>query len=352
MKNLIPIVLSIGIITLSWTCAANIGTIEKSAPDIAIDPSPIMEDKGFEGMWTLAVEEGGVGWLEVHNKEGFLDANLLWLGGSVLPVAHVYQIDENNLVVTRTQERTINKTSDRKHTLTYTLHIKKIGNQLHGTMTAPNFREMGETKRAFIGTRLPPVPPVPNLSAVKYGKSIELFNGKDLSGWELINPKSKNAFKAVNGELVNAPVQPENGEHIYYGNLRTQQEFQDFNLQLEVNVPKGNNSGVYLKGMYEVQVYDSYGKETDSHHMGALYSRITPSVAAEKPPGSWQSLDITLYQRHVTVKLNGTTIIDNQPVYGPTGGAIISDVFAPGPIYLQGDHGNVSYRNIVLRPIM
>ena len=148
------------------------------------------------------------------------------------------------------------------------------------------------------------------------------------------------------------PKQTPGEKHLHYGNLRTEQKFEDFNLTLEVNVPKGNNSGVYLKGMYEIQVYDSYGKNLDSHNMGALYSRITPSEAAEKPAGSWQSLDITLCKRHVTVKLNGKTIIDNQPVHGPTGGAILSDVFAPGPIFLQGDHGNVSYRNIVLRPIL
>jgi hypothetical protein len=101
-----------------------------------------------------------------------------------------------------------------------------------------------------------------------------------------------------------------------------------------------------------VQVFDSYGREVDSHNMGAVYSRITPAVAAEKPGGQWQGLDITLCDRHVTVKLNGKTIIDNQPVYGPTGGAIIADVFKPGPIYLQGDHGKVSYRNMVLTPIV
>jgi hypothetical protein len=85
--------------------------------------------------------------------------------------------------------------------------------------------------------------------------------------------------------------------------------------------------------------------------MGAVYSRITPSVSAEKPAGEWQTLDITLVDRHVTVILNGAKIIDNQPVLGPTGGALWSDVTRPGPIYLQGDHAAVRYRNVVLRPV-
>jgi hypothetical protein len=97
---------------------------------------------------------------------------------------------------------------------------------------------------------------------------------------------------------------------------------------------------------------DSYGKDLDPHNMGGLYSRITPSEAAEKPAGEWQRMDITLFQRHVTVKLNGKKIIDNQPVKGVTGGALTSDQFSPGPILLQGDHGRVSYRNIVLTPIV
>jgi hypothetical protein len=129
-------------------------------------------------------------------------------------------------------------------------------------------------------------------------------------------------------------------------------EFEDFNLKLEVNVPAGSNSGVYLRGIYEIQVFDSFGKALDSHNMGALYSRITPSVAAEKPAGEWQTLDMTLVNRHLTVVLNGKTIIDNQPVLGCTGGAMWSDEFKPGPIYLQGDHGTVSYRNMVLRPVV
>jgi hypothetical protein len=204
----------------------------------------------------------------------------------------------------------------------------------------------------FTGTKLPPVPPAPDMDSIKYGSPIVLFNGKDLSGWRLINEKQTNGFKVVDGVLVNDPVQTEGAPHISYGNLRTDQEFEDFNLKLEVNVPEGNNSGVYLRGMYEIQVVDSYKKELDPHNMGAVYSRITPSEAAEKPAGEWQTLDITLCQRHATVLLNGVKIIDDQPIYGPTGGAIKSDVFAPGPIYLQGDHGKVSYRNIVLAPIV
>lgn len=137
----------------------------------------------------------------------------------------------------------------------------------------------------FTGKRMPPMPQTPDPSKVKYEKPIKLFNGNDLSGWKLIDEEKVNGFKVVNGTLMNDPVQPEDGEHISYGNIRTEKKFEDFNLKLEVNVPTGNNSDVYLCGLYEIQVVDSYGKVLDSHHLGAVYSRITPNMAAEKPAG-------------------------------------------------------------------
>lgn len=301
----------------------------------------------FIGMWGLEIEGGGVGWLHVNEEKGFLDAELLWIGGSVLPVANVYLADESTLIVTRTTNA--RKSEDRSHTLTHTLRIQKTGDSLKGSMTGPG--RNGEYQANFTGFRMPAMPEKPDLSKVTYGEPIDLFNGNDLTGWKLMNSNQTNGFSAKNGTLVNDPVQPENGDHISYGNIRTQQEFEDFNLKLEVNVPEGNNSGVYLRGIYEIQVVDSYGKQLDSHNMGALYSRITPGMAAEKPAGKWQSMDITLVDRHVTVILNGEKIIDNQPAWGPTGGAMSADVLAPGPIYLQGDHGKVSYRNIVLTPV-
>ena len=306
--------------------------------------------EAFIGMWTIDVKGGGVSWLNVHERDGFLDAELLWIGGSVLPVSHVYMADENTLVVTRTSDRKPNKESERTHTWTWSMRVTNSDEGISGSYSGPNWSGEGEFTSSFTGKKLADIPERPDLAKVKFGKKIDLFNGKDLTGWEIIGDRP-NGFSAKDGILVNNPIQPKDGDHVYYGNLRTTETFDDFNLSLEVNVPEGNNSGVYLRGMYEIQVFDSYGKDVDSHNMGALYSRITPKVAAEKPGGEWQSLDITLYNRHVTVILNGEKIIDNQPVYGPTGGAIQSDVNAPGPIYLQGDHGNVSYRNLVLKPI-
>lgn len=332
--------------------------ISCSGPGAKTEETPVQKTdiSEFLGQWTIDIEGGSVGWLEVRQENGYLDGDVLWGGGSVLPVSTLFLARDQVLIAQRSNNvvriRDENGNPTKSQMVTNWMEIVKNGDKIEGILLSPRRDGLSIDTTTFTGTRLPPVPPAPDLTNLKFGDPVTLFNGKDLTGWKLINDKQTNGFKVEDGVLVNDPVQTEGAPHISYGNLRTEQEFEDFNLKLEVNVPQGNNSGVYLKGMYEIQVVDSYKRELDPHNMGAVYSRITPTVAAEKPAGEWQSLDITLCDRHATVILNGVKIIDNQPIYGPTGGAIISDVFAPGPIYLQGDHGKVSYRNIILTPIV
>jgi hypothetical protein len=226
------------------------------------------------------------------------------------------------------------------------------GDVLKLTSVMPRENGQGQDKADFTGRREPPMPPAPSLSQVKFGEPIQLFNGKDLTGWRLTDPNAISGWSAKDGLLVNQALQEEGKPHKNYGNLRTDRGFEDFNLTLEVCVAKGGNSGVYLRGIYEVQVADTYGRPLDPHNMGGIYSRIKPTVAAEKPAGEWQTMDITLVDRHVTVILNGQKIIDNQPILGCTGGALWSDVTRPGPIYFQGDHTSIEYRNIVLKPVV
>lgn len=333
-----------------------VSSCQQSSKPVAETTLPKATINDFLGQWTIDVKGGGVSWLEVRQENGYPDAELLWIGGSVSPVASVYMDNSNHLIVTRidnvVRTKDVGNNPLRTHQIANTLEISKQGDKITGFLLRPKRDGNGVDTTAFAGTKLMAPPAAPDLSKLKFGEPINLFNGKDLTGWKLIDEKQKNGFYAKDGVLGTNPAQVEGQPHISYGNLRTEQEFEDFNLKLEVNVPEGSNSGVYLRGMYEIQVLDSYKKPLDPHNMGALYSRITPSVAAEKPAGTWQTMDITLCDRHVTVILNGTKIIDNQPVYGPTGGAMKSDVNTPGPIYLQGDHGKVEYRNLVLTPIV
>jgi 3-keto-disaccharide hydrolase len=314
----------------------------------AADPSPYL------GRWALTIPGGGAGWLGVTQEDKYLDASILWGGGSVVPVASVY-LDDDALIVTRTREvQRKNEAGDivRKHTITETITARVDGDGMNLTISRPHEHGRGVWSADFTGKRIPDLPAKPDLSKVKYGEPITLLNEDNLDGWTLTSEKRVNGWRVENGELINNPAQPEDGGHISYGNLRTVQEFEDFNLKLEVNVPENGNSGIYLRGIYEVQVLDSFGKDRNPHHMGSIYSRYTPLVTAEKPHGEWQTMDITLVDRHLTVLLNGQVIHDNLGLEGCTGGALTSDEFVPGPIYLQGDHTGVQYRNLVLTPVI
>ncbi len=314
----------------------------------------VLANDAFLGRWALTLPGGGAGWLEIKKENGWYDGSILWGGGSVVPVSSVFFTDDA-LNVTRTQEVARKNAAGkvvRRQQFTELISAHVDGDNLSLMLFNPHENGEGMSQEEFSGKRIPPVPPAPDLAQVKFGNPIQLFNGKDLTGWRLVEAGAANGWHVQDGELRNRPVQEEGKPHKNYGNLRTDREFEDFNLKLEVNVPKNGNSGIYLRGIYEVQVADSYGQPTDSHNIGGLYSRITPTVNVCKPPGEWQTFDITLVDRHLTVILNGTKIIDNQPVLGCTGGALWSDEFRPGPIYLQGDHAAVTYRNIVLRPVV
>jgi hypothetical protein len=172
-----------------------------------------------------------------------------------------------------------------------------------------------------------------------WGTPIQLFNGKDLTGWK---PLGENQWVVKNGVLTS----PRSG-----ANLITDKKFNDFKLHVEFRYKKGSNSGVYLRGRYEVQIEDS---PKDAHPasglFGGVYGFLTPSEMATTGPDTWQSYDITLIGRMVTLAINGKTVISNQEIPGITGGALDSKEGEPGPIYLQGDHGPIEYRKIVLTP--
>jgi hypothetical protein len=308
--------------------------------------------KPFLGEWALTIPGGGAGWLGVTEKDGQLQASVLWGGGSVLPVASV-KVEGDQLIITRGQQPAKKQAAPGKGgkaPAVPTITARVDGDKMTLIQaTGP----AGANKTEFSGHRTPPLPPAPQLSKVKFGAPIALFDGKnDLNGWTLTDSKATSAWSVQDGILVNRPVQKEGEPKKHFVNLRTVREFEDFNITLETRLSEGSNSGVYLRGIYEVQVAETYGRPLDPHNMGGVYSRICPTVSAEKPAGQWQTLDITLVDRHVTVILNGTKIIDNQPLLGCTGGALWSDQLRPGPIYLQGDHTGIEYRNIVLKPVV
>jgi len=172
-----------------------------------------------------------------------------------------------------------------------------------------------------------------------WGRPIKLFNGTDLTGWHAVG--GTNQWKAISGVLTNT----QRG-----GNLVTDQTFTDFTLHAEYRYPAEGNSGIYLRGRYEAQIEDSTGRELSTGGLGAIYGFLIPNENAAKGANEWQTYDITLVGRLVTVVLNGKTVVCRQKIPGITGGALDSREGEPGPIMLQGDHGPVEYRNVILTP--
>ena len=199
----------------------------------------------------------------------------------------------------------------------------------------------GETL-SWSGVRGPVWPVTPPQR--KPGTPIDLFNGKDVSNWLCQDPRRPMGWYVKDGILMNEGKEA--------NNIYTQQKFNDFKLEVEFNVDPQSNSGVYLRGRYEIQILDGYTRPLDVHSQGALYGFIVPAVKADKPAGEWQTYEITLVANRVTVILNGTKIIDNGEVPGITGGALDADEKAPGPILLQGDHGRVQFRKVRLTPLI
>ena len=197
----------------------------------------------------------------------------------------------------------------------------------------------GETIR-WSGVRAPllarDTPPV-------WGEPVSLINAADMAGWRQRSNSHPGCWTVESGTLTATDPCVD---------LISVQEFDDFRLHVEFRYPPGGNSGVYLRGRYEVQIQDDQGKALDALRLGGVYGFIAPTEDAARAAGEWQAFDVTLVGRRITVVLNGTEIISDRVVPGITGGALDSDEGAPGPLMLQGDHGTIHYRNIVVIPAL
>jgi len=283
------------------------------------------------GRWDLTVNDSGnhyPSWLEVK-LSGYRTLVGSYVGqfGSVRPISKI-DFDTNSgqfhFVVPPQWER---RTND------IVVEGKLEGNSLSGMV--PN--DAGKPV-PWEGHR---APTLTRDHEPKWGQAIELFNGGDLGGWKPRHANVKNGWRVEDGLLANAA--PGN-------DLMTERAFTDFKLHAEFRYPKGANSGIYLRGRYEVQIEDDFGLEPESHLIGGVYGFLTPRVNSAKKASEWQTLDITLVGRVVTIVLNGEPIIERQAIPGITGGALDSAEEKPGPILIQGDHGKVEFRKLALTP--
>lgn len=281
----------------------------------------------LEGRWDLTVEMNGKqfpAWLEMKHTgvQTNLIGRVMIIGGSARPIAKVIVKGMKfSFSIPPQWEKSDNDVL---------MEGELSGEKLSGTIKnwdGKIFNWTGERMASLKREKDP-----------EWAAPVALFDGKDMSKW---HTTGANQWLVEDGILKN----PKSGS-----NLLSNDKFTDFKLHIEFRYPKGSNSGVYLRGRYEVQVADSKGQEPWEDQLGAVYGLLAPNEMAAKEAGEWQSYDITLIGRRVTIVLNGKTVISDQVIPGITGGALDSKEGEPGPFMIQGDHGAVDYRNIIVTP--
>jgi hypothetical protein len=286
---------------------------------------PPMES--FIGRWDLTLDMEGSpapSWLEVSlSGSRTLVGAYVGVGGSARPISRInFEDGKFSFSIPPQWER-----GDED----FLIEGQLTGDALVGTV------KMSDGKSyPFKGVR---APYLDSTKKVKWGDRIRLFNGKDLQGWKT---EGDNQWVVKEGVLTS----PRAGI-----NLISEEKFTDFKLYVEFRCPKYGNSGIYLRGRYEVQILDvPKATHPESHGFAGVYGFLTPNENTGKPAGEWQTYEITLIGRKVTIVANGKTVICEQEIPGITGGALDSDEGAPGPIYLQGDHAPIEFRKIDIVP--
>jgi hypothetical protein len=287
-------------------------------------------DKDFNGRWNLKVENEArarVWWLEV-NDAGSAKMNGKFVGapGGQVDVIPKMEFQAKEL------HWYFEKAGKKQH---YSARYEK--NELIGKAEID-----GKVTHTFRGVRAPEIRDRDD-ERWKRGTPVDLFNGKDLNNWISRFPGSPMQWSVENGVFKNAGK---------VSDIRTKETFWNFELHAEYRYEKGSNSGIALRGRYEIQIEDSHGRKPDVHSHGALYSRIAPAVDAANPPAQWQTLDIRIVGRYVTVKLNGKTVIDKGIAEGLTAMGFDADEAQPGPLSIQGDHGLIEFRKFTVTPLV
>ncbi|WP_150451086.1 3-keto-disaccharide hydrolase [Arenibacter lacus] len=280
----------------------------------------------IEGRWNMVISQDGKelpSWLEIRpSGSRTLVGRFVYAMGSARPISEVKIEDRKFSFSIPPQWEEGNRHMEFSGVLD--------GEVLTGTMVYTD----GKTYE-WEAVRAPELAYVKN---AKWGKPQHIFNGKNLKGWHALG---ENQWVVEQGVLKS----PGPG-----ANLVTEEKFTDFKLRLEFRYPEGSNSGVYLRGRYEVQITDDKGAAPSDVGFSGIYGFLTPSEVVAKSAMEWQEYEITLIGRRVTVVANGQTVISDRIIPGITGGALDSREGEPGPILLQGDHGPIEFRNIVLTP--
>ena len=288
------------------------------------------QEKSFLGKWDItgdAPNQNAAYWLEVTKAaDGKLSGKFLNRSGSVLPLASI-KIENNELAF---------PVNDKPGAPVH--HAKVVGKELKGSV------KVGENTINWTGVRPPKWGNYNANGKHKFGAPVALFDGKTLDTFDVQVKTKPFAWKVVDGTMTN---------DVHGNNLVSKQQFKDFKINCEYKLEEKSNSGIYLRGRYELQVLDDFGAKADGLHSHmALYSRVAPKVMASRKVGEWQEMEAVIVGNRVTVKLNGQLVQDNIVIEGITGGALDAREGDPGPIMIQGDHEKVTFRKVVVTPLI
>jgi len=283
------------------------------------------------GRWNLAMTapDGSTfpSWVELtfDTKTGALGGRFTGRVGRTRPLERAEWTKKQELVFA---------VADPLTTTSRTYRAKIRFGMLEGTAEAT-----GEPTYAMLGARPPKFSP---RRRVAWGKPVALIS-RGLIGWRLRDAQHGTCWKENAGVLESKPT---------CANIVSDGRYQDFKLHVELKLNQGGATGVFLRGRYEVQIVDDAGKPPTDEGSGAVYGLIAPGKNAAKKAGEWQTLDVTLVGRRVTVVLNGQLVIEDQEIDGPTGGALDSDEQIPGSVMLEAERGALAFRNLVVTPAL
>jgi hypothetical protein len=283
----------------------------------------------FLGRWNITgtgANSANVYWLEIKDDGGQLTGMFLNRGGSPVKLASV-KVESGELVFQTTPSANGSTTEGR---------ARAQGDQLAGTI------KTGQRTVEFSGVRPPKWAAADANAPHTFGAPVELFNGTSMDAWDVQDKTKPMGWSVIDGAMTNTP--PAN-------NLVSKQKFQDYKIHAEYKLEKNSNSGIYIRGRYELQVLDDFGKPPDVHSHMAVYAWHAPLVNASKPVGEWQTMEATIVGNKVTVTLNGQKVQDNSTLEAITGGALDANETEPGPVMIQGDHEKVTYRKVTVTPI-
>ena len=302
------------------------------------EPPPTGGVADLLGRWNIT-GEGAYGdhvyWLEVRQDEnGALRGSFLNRRGGLIPLAQVGLEDSELRFEIRPRPNAPRE-----------VHRARVEEgRLLGRMTAEDgSREIPSREIPWIGER-PPQWGTHNANGrFRLGTPVQLFDGETLQNWLPRDPSQPLGWTIADGAMRNEDRA---------NNLVSRHHFENFRIRAEYSIAEKSNSGIFLRGRYELQIVDDAGQVPGPQGHMALYSRVAPALNASLPAGQWQVVEATIVGNRLTVDLNGKRVHDNIVLDGITGGAIDSREGAPGPVMIQGDHGKVAFRRITVTPIV